>query len=44
MHRHAKEAELGMASLGNVTSLNEIIGSPGDVFVTVLVYNKNLFD
>jgi hypothetical protein len=34
MHRHAKEAEMGMGSLANVTSLNDILASsPGDAFL-----------
>jgi hypothetical protein len=34
MHRHAKEAEMGLSSLANVTSLNEVLlTSPGDVFL-----------
>jgi len=33
MHRHANEAELGLSSLANVTSLNDVLlTSPGDVF------------
>ena len=36
MHRHAKEAEMGLSSLANVTSLNEVLlTSPGDVFLQV---------
>ncbi len=36
MHRHAKEAEIGLSSLANVTSLNEVLlTSPGDVFLQV---------
>jgi hypothetical protein len=38
MHRHAKEAEMGLSSLANVTSLSEVIlTSPGDVFLQVLI-------
>lgn len=36
MHRHAKEAEMGLSSLANVTSLSEVLLiSPGDVFLPV---------
>ena len=36
MHRHAKEAEMGLSSLANVTSLKEVLfTSPGDVFLQV---------
>ena len=37
MHRHAKEAEIGMGSLANVTSLNDVLftSQPGDVFLQV---------
>ena len=37
MHRHANEAELGLSSLANVTSLNDVLlTSPGDVFFHVI--------
>lgn len=42
MHRHAKEAEMGLSSLANVTSLSEVLLiSPGDVF---LPENSDTFD
>lgn len=40
MHRHANEAELGLSSLANVTSLNDVLlTSPGDVFFQVMFYS-----
>jgi len=37
MHRHANEAEMGLSSLANVTSLNDVLlTSPGDVFFQVV--------
>lgn len=38
MHRHGKEAEMGLSELANVTSLSEIIfASTGDVFLQVFL-------
>lgn len=36
MHRHANEAEMGLGSLANVTSLTDVlVSSPTDVFIQV---------
>ena len=42
MHRHANEAEMGLSSLANVTSLNDVLlTSPGDVFFQVIHISSN---